>query len=353
MTVQIHCSCGKVLRAEGRFAGRLVACPNCGARMRVPRTGHRAISGKIRLQCECGEKLTAPRHLAGGKVKCPMCEAVLSVPGPTSTLSGEGPSDELDFADGRQCPDCGITLAGGVAICTQCGANSETGDRHVGDKEDVSNPCPMCGKSVPDYSAICMECGTNVVEAREASSGKGLGTRLQTIGKVGGLIFIVALIGFVGVWVAKNWDKPAGDGFDRLYERLWKSDGSAKSTRKTRNGSKTAERGSLDEGKRTLVSGGGLRFRLKHSAGEVSIVIDSYYDPDRDCLASCMTPIDANIEGLFCNDREIELRSSKVTGGLVDTMRYGKIKIAFTSMADDSALLVWLTKGQEAAFREK
>jgi hypothetical protein len=36
MTVDFNCSCGKALRAESKFAGRWVKCPQCGNNVQVP-----------------------------------------------------------------------------------------------------------------------------------------------------------------------------------------------------------------------------------------------------------------------------------------------------------------------------
>jgi|WetSurMetagenome_2_1015567.scaffolds.fasta_scaffold52282_1 hypothetical protein len=36
MTVDFECKCGKALRAESKFAGRLVKCPQCGENVQVP-----------------------------------------------------------------------------------------------------------------------------------------------------------------------------------------------------------------------------------------------------------------------------------------------------------------------------
>ena len=88
--VMVGCACGKCIRATRQYAGRLVTCPHCKAKVRVPDTGP---GGKLKIQdsrvktdtyirfrCHCGKVVKVPAGYAGRSGTCPRCHSRLRVP---------------------------------------------------------------------------------------------------------------------------------------------------------------------------------------------------------------------------------------------------------------------------------
>lgn len=92
----VACACGKCIRARRQYAGKIVLCPHCRARVEIPAVRANPFSdpttssaeeppsdnGCIRLNCHCGKSIKVPAHYAGGAGKCPRCGARIRVPRP-------------------------------------------------------------------------------------------------------------------------------------------------------------------------------------------------------------------------------------------------------------------------------
>ncbi len=88
--VIVGCACGKCIRATRQYAGQLVTCPHCKARVRVPdtrsatdlgtRNSESGSDGHIRLRCQCGKDIKVAARYAGATGKCPRCGARIKVP---------------------------------------------------------------------------------------------------------------------------------------------------------------------------------------------------------------------------------------------------------------------------------
>jgi membrane associated rhomboid family serine protease len=100
--VIVGCACGKCIRATRQYAGKLVTCPHCKAKVRVPderaseppglsrrvaAKGSAASDGYIRFRCHCGKVVRVPAQYAGQSGTCPRCHSSLRVP--RSDAAGE------------------------------------------------------------------------------------------------------------------------------------------------------------------------------------------------------------------------------------------------------------------------
>ncbi len=87
---RVRCACGKALRVSRQYAGKTVVCPQCGAAVAVPGDGPAAASGTrrplsrtddfIRLRCACGKRIKVPGRYAGRSGTCPQCGARIRIP---------------------------------------------------------------------------------------------------------------------------------------------------------------------------------------------------------------------------------------------------------------------------------
>ena len=108
MTIPIHCpKCGRFKPAPEQWAGKLVACDDCGARFKIPAHGARRRSepdgeasarspaagptpapkpsrpsagATVPAQCDaCGRQYDVPSELAGKRCQCLHCGAVVKI----------------------------------------------------------------------------------------------------------------------------------------------------------------------------------------------------------------------------------------------------------------------------------
>ena len=96
----IGCSCGTKLRVEASAAGKVVTCPKCQKKLRIPdstkaaapvakaatpvatpASAANAPATKV-VNCPCGKKLKVAATSAGKVVACPGCKRKLKIPGP-------------------------------------------------------------------------------------------------------------------------------------------------------------------------------------------------------------------------------------------------------------------------------
>jgi len=93
--VIVACACGKCIRATRQYAGKLITCPHCKAKVQVPgvpmsgpfdllkppaTTTSEVREGHIRFRCHCGKGIKVPSRYAGRSGKCPRCGARIRVP---------------------------------------------------------------------------------------------------------------------------------------------------------------------------------------------------------------------------------------------------------------------------------
>jgi len=88
--ILVKCDCGKQMRVVDDQAGRRVKCPGCGEVLTVPRPAEpepapvvAAPPGMLDFKCDqCGKAMQARTEHAGKLVKCPGCEAKVRIPKP-------------------------------------------------------------------------------------------------------------------------------------------------------------------------------------------------------------------------------------------------------------------------------
>ncbi|HUT92529.1 MAG TPA: hypothetical protein VMY37_23755 [Thermoguttaceae bacterium] len=120
MTIPIQCpQCGRWKPAPDQWAGKLVACDDCGARFKIPaksaepegepapeppkestptrrtpadKQPRQTTQPGIPARCDaCGKPYRAPSEWAGKRIKCPQCGGTVEVPIPLT---------DADIADG-------------------------------------------------------------------------------------------------------------------------------------------------------------------------------------------------------------------------------------------------------------
>lgn len=201
MPIQVKCSCGKALRVKDELAGKLVKCPGCSEKLRVPQQAAGA-ADKIRVKCECGKTLAVSGKLAGKKVKCPGCAKVLAVPGPGAPPSAEPElkppaSDDLALGFKGDCPSCGAQVEDGVVTCPHCGVNTETGEKPAPAGDAEGDQCPKCGTPVQEGTNLCLQCGMSLALGKKERRKKG-GLLPRKIGLVAGAAAAVMALAFGG-----------------------------------------------------------------------------------------------------------------------------------------------------------
>ena len=86
----------------------------------------------IEVKCTCGKVLRAKTAMAGHKARCPSCGHTLTIPTPP--------------APGRLCPKCRGSLPDDAVICTNCGHDLRTGQKVGGQQRQ---PTPAAGTGPP------------------------------------------------------------------------------------------------------------------------------------------------------------------------------------------------------------
>src|SRR5262245_36322270 len=104
MPVKIRCrGCDKTLSAPDKARGKVIQCPQCGQKLKVP--------------AEEGQPQRA-KVAKGAKQPSPMDSAEF--------IAGLDLSN-LESGDERVCPFCAAEMKGEDPICRNCGMNTETG----------------------------------------------------------------------------------------------------------------------------------------------------------------------------------------------------------------------------------
>ncbi len=87
------CSCGRTITVSRQYAGKVVRCPACKGKITVPdniepthpeaRLSALADNdGYVRFACSCGKRIKMPGRYAGRLGKCPQCGAKVRIPKP-------------------------------------------------------------------------------------------------------------------------------------------------------------------------------------------------------------------------------------------------------------------------------
>lgn len=118
MPIRVKCQCGKVLAAKDEMAGKAIRCPACKSAIKVPVPGGHGGAAK-RPAAPANKKSApanarAPQENAGG--------------GLDDLFDQEG----IKAMEGTPCPSCGHPMKPGAILCTNCGFNTQTGERLVG-----------------------------------------------------------------------------------------------------------------------------------------------------------------------------------------------------------------------------
>ena len=77
--IRFKCPCGKLLKANGRYASDKVRCPACRQLVDVP--SHERWDEVLSVACPICTTLKAAVEHAGEKVKCPACGRVVRISG--------------------------------------------------------------------------------------------------------------------------------------------------------------------------------------------------------------------------------------------------------------------------------
>lgn len=112
--MMISCSCGTKLRVEASAAGKIITCPKCQKKLRVPGGAPKptpskaparpaapgppsavpvsaapqpAPAGDRVLNCACGQKMKVSASHAGKTVACPKCKRQMKVPGAPAAVA--------------------------------------------------------------------------------------------------------------------------------------------------------------------------------------------------------------------------------------------------------------------------
>jgi phage FluMu protein Com len=104
MPVKIRCrGCEKVLSAPDKARGKVIQCPQCGTKLKVP-----------------GEEITPKAAKSKGK---PQPSAMMDS---AEFMAGVDLSN-IESRDERICPFCAAEMSGEDPVCRKCGMNTDTG----------------------------------------------------------------------------------------------------------------------------------------------------------------------------------------------------------------------------------
>ncbi len=194
---RVTCRCGEVISVKSDSGPERVACPKCGARIRLRRKSAAAASaliggpggsgdGYIRFLCPCGRRLkilATSRRTAG---KCPDCGRLVPVPEPTGAgpaarsgarVDPDARTEDLDANDWARLQEWSTRHTGRSPGATEGEDVTPTGVPHVQVGPSAADAgtgpsmvtfeaglrvCPRCGKPVHISATTCRDCGAAV-----------------------------------------------------------------------------------------------------------------------------------------------------------------------------------------------
>ena len=77
--IRFKCPCGKLLKADGRYARNKVKCPSCRQLVTVP--SHEPWQEVMSVACPICRTLKAAIEHTGEKARCPACGKVVRISG--------------------------------------------------------------------------------------------------------------------------------------------------------------------------------------------------------------------------------------------------------------------------------
>lgn len=172
---KIRCRCGARLALPATAAGKVVRCPKCETKHRVPTAGSSATKQQsksaakrtaeepIVVYCDCGAKLKAPANAAGKQARCPKCRASVTLVVPASAKAAPKPATvhaTSDAGDGLYDFAFDENIESGAAVETPKPQSIEEYD------ERPPVECPACEQSLPADSKICVACGIDLKTGR-------------------------------------------------------------------------------------------------------------------------------------------------------------------------------------------
>jgi hypothetical protein len=149
----------------------------------------------ITVKCPaCGLRTEVRDRNAGRVVACPGCEAKIKVPATQDAYPEEAADDR------KKCPECGKLIRGAARRCRFCDADlTGEADGSEGSEDRVDRvKCRACAEWIKRDAKKCRFCGEKV--PGKMSSAAALGrTLLQTFGLLVFLVGVGLLIGFLNM----------------------------------------------------------------------------------------------------------------------------------------------------------
>ncbi|MBX3440469.1 MAG: hypothetical protein KF861_23465, partial [Planctomycetaceae bacterium] len=137
MPVKIRCrGCEKILNAPDAARGKIIKCPQCGAKLKVP-------LGKSTETPQTGAQTSAPAQKAAVKKRRTVKAAA---PPPSSTeLFANLDFSQVEDTKSRICPYCATDLEEETDVCPGCGMNVVTGqmDKKEAIRRSRKGPDPV------------------------------------------------------------------------------------------------------------------------------------------------------------------------------------------------------------------
>ncbi len=159
------CRCGQILNVPEGESDRTV-CPQCGARVRIRRSGQETTTadGYLRFFCPCGRRLKVQADRPPSHGKCPDCGRVVPVPAQSSGKPGNplARTDELTSSQREQLQrwehEHRVRSDNGPSTADLPGDQATAANR----AEAGLRVCPGCQRPVHLGADVCTHCGTPV-----------------------------------------------------------------------------------------------------------------------------------------------------------------------------------------------
>jgi hypothetical protein len=131
-TIQVHCACGKKLKAPASAAGKKGKCPCCGATIVLAAAGTNGPAGET-----FGTEAPALPRSATASGASPRTRPAAAAPQPPAdddlTSAMYDLAREADTApqvdNSPRCPQCVSPMAAGAVLCVRCGFDTRTGKK--------------------------------------------------------------------------------------------------------------------------------------------------------------------------------------------------------------------------------
>lgn len=156
---RIVCTCGKILTAPLKFAGRQGRCPGCGKEWKVPqrrtpsKSAKPALQGKIpadyeRIACSCGKILTAPKTAVGQSGRCRNCGRVFTIGASKEPAAKAGATKVEQVGTTQKLPIIGSAGDSAVAGLIRFRCNCGQPLMVEGEQRGATITCFRCQKDI-------------------------------------------------------------------------------------------------------------------------------------------------------------------------------------------------------------